>query len=97
MTSVRPHLWFGNNRAAEAARFYADHIPNSSVNRMSTAPEGVPGAEEGSEFIVEFTVGGLDVVALNAGPEFKASRGRWSPSVSKNCPATIRPMPTYGR
>jgi predicted 3-demethylubiquinone-9 3-methyltransferase (glyoxalase superfamily) len=70
MVSVRPHLWFGNNQAAEAARFYAEHIPNSSVTRVVTAPEGVPGATAGSEFIVEFTVAGLPVIGLNAGPEF---------------------------
>lgn len=70
MTTVRPHLWFGNNQAAEAARFYAQHIPNSSVTNVLTAPEGVPGVKEGSEFIVEFTVAGLDVIGLNAGPEF---------------------------
>lgn len=70
MISVRPHLWFGNDRAAEAAQFYAEHIPNSSVTNVVTAPAGVPGVEEGSEFIVEFTVAGLPVVGLNAGPEF---------------------------
>lgn len=68
MTSIRPHLWFGNDRAAEAARFYAEHIPDSSVDRVLTAPEGVPGVAPGSEFIVEFTVLGLPVVGLNAGP-----------------------------
>ncbi|MGH9271612.1 MAG: VOC family protein [Ilumatobacteraceae bacterium] len=70
MISVRPHLWFANNQAVEAARFYAAHIPNSSVTKVITAPEGVPGVGEGSEFIVEFTVAGLAVVGLNAGPEF---------------------------
>ncbi len=70
MISVRPHLWFGNNQAVEAARFYAEHIPNSSVTRVVTAPEGVPGVPDGSEFIVEFTVAGLPVIGLNAGPDF---------------------------
>jgi predicted 3-demethylubiquinone-9 3-methyltransferase (glyoxalase superfamily) len=70
MTSVRPHLWFGNDRAAEAAAFYAEHIPDSEVTRVIPAPDGIPGAEEGADFIVEFTVGGLPVVALNAGPTF---------------------------
>lgn len=37
---------------------------------MLTAPPGLPGVEEGTEFIVEFTVGGLEVTGLNAGPEF---------------------------
>ena len=71
MITVRPHLWFGNNQAAQAAKFYAEHIPNSSVTKVITAPEGVPGAKEGSDFIVEFTVAGLPVTGLNAGPEFK--------------------------
>ena len=71
MTSVRPHLWFGNNQAVEAARFYAEHIPDSSISRVVTAPDGVPGVAEGTEFIVEFTVAGLPVIALNAGPEFQ--------------------------
>ena len=71
MISVRPHLWFDNNQAVEAARFYAEHIPDSSVTRVLTAPADVPGVAEGTEFVVEFTVGGLDVVGLNAGPEFR--------------------------
>lgn len=69
MASVRPHLWFGNNRAAEAARFYAEHIPGSSVTKVVTAPDGVPGAPAGSEFVVEFTVAGLPVIGLSAGPD----------------------------
>src|SRR5688500_10504833 len=55
IVSARPHLWFGNNQAANAARFYAEHIPESSVDSVTTAPEGVPGAEQGTEFIAEFT------------------------------------------
>lgn len=69
MVSVRPHLWFGNNQAAEAARFYAEHIPDSEVTKVLTAPDGVPGVAEGSEFIVEFTVAGMPVIGLNAGPD----------------------------
>ncbi len=70
MINVRPHLWFGNNQALEAATFYAEHIPDSSVSKVLTAPEGVPGVPEGAEFVVEFTVAGLPVIGLNAGPEF---------------------------
>ncbi len=70
MPTLRPHLWFGNNRAAEAAAFYAEHIPNSSVTKVTPAPGGLGGLEEGADFIVEFVVCGLPVVALNAGPEF---------------------------
>jgi len=69
MISVRPHLWFGNNQAVEAARFYAQHIPGSFVSKVVNAPGGVPGVTEGAEFIVEFTVAGCPAIGLNAGPE----------------------------
>ncbi|MFD2797163.1 VOC family protein [Promicromonospora vindobonensis] len=69
MVTVRPHLWFGNDRAGEAAAFYAEHIPNSSVDSVLKAPEGVPGATAGADFVVEFTVAGMPVIGLNAGPD----------------------------
>jgi predicted 3-demethylubiquinone-9 3-methyltransferase (glyoxalase superfamily) len=68
MASVRTHLWFGNDKAVEAAHFYAEHIPDSSVTRVITArtdPDN-PGAE-----VVEFTVGGHEVIGLNAGPDLQ--------------------------
>ena len=67
MTSVRTHLWFGNDRAVEAARFYAEHIPNSAVTRVFTARTD-PSASVAE--VVEFTVAGHEVIGLNAGPEF---------------------------
>ena len=70
MTTVRAHLWFANNDAGEAAAFYAEHIPGSSVDNVVKAPEDAPGAEAGTDFVVEFTVGGLPVTGLNAGPHF---------------------------
>ncbi|CAM3465253.1 VOC family protein [Isoptericola cucumis] len=70
MVTTRTHLWFSNNRAHEAARFYAEHVPGSSVDSVLVAPEGVPGAAAGEPFIVEFTVAGLPVTGLNAGPSF---------------------------
>jgi predicted 3-demethylubiquinone-9 3-methyltransferase (glyoxalase superfamily) len=67
MTSVRTHLWFGNGKAVEAANFYAQHLPNSSVTRVVTAR-----AEPDSSVaeVVEFTVLGHEVTGLNAGPQF---------------------------
>jgi predicted 3-demethylubiquinone-9 3-methyltransferase (glyoxalase superfamily) len=70
MVTVRPHLWFGNNKADEAAAFYAANIPGSSVDTVLKAPEGMQGVEPGADFVVEFTVAGLPVVGLNAGPVF---------------------------
>ncbi|PFG42369.1 putative 3-demethylubiquinone-9 3-methyltransferase (glyoxalase superfamily) [Isoptericola jiangsuensis] len=71
MVTVRPHLWFADDNAHEAAVFYAEHVPDSRVGRVLTAPEGVPGATAGKPFIVEFTVGGIDVIGLNAGPALR--------------------------
>jgi predicted 3-demethylubiquinone-9 3-methyltransferase (glyoxalase superfamily) len=71
MATVRAHLWFANNDAGAAAAFYAEHIPGSSVDNVLKAPEDAPGAEAGTDFVVEFTVGGLPVTGLNAGPHFK--------------------------
>ena len=71
MVDVLTHLWFGNNKAHEAAEFYAAHIPDSSVGSVLVSPEGVPGAEPGQPFIVEFTLAGHRVIGLNAGPEFQ--------------------------
>lgn len=68
--ALRTHLWFSNNQAAEAAAFYAEHLPDSSVERVIPAPAGIPSVEIGAPFIVEFTVCGMPVTALNAGPMF---------------------------
>jgi predicted 3-demethylubiquinone-9 3-methyltransferase (glyoxalase superfamily) len=67
MTSVRTYLWFGNDKAVEAAKFYAAHLPNSSVARVFTARTD-PNSSVAE--VVEFTVAGHDVTGLNAGPEF---------------------------
>ena len=44
MPSVRTHLWFGNNDAAEAASFYAEHIPDSAVDSVCSRPAPTPTA-----------------------------------------------------
>lgn len=67
MASVKTHLWFGNDKAVEAATFYAEHIPGSSVSCVVTARTGPDDRVAG---VVEFTVAGHEVVGLNAGPSF---------------------------
>ena len=67
MTSVRTHLWFGNDRALEAARFYAEHVPDSEVTRVYSARTG---PDTSVAEVVEFTVAGHPVIGLAAGPEF---------------------------
>ena len=69
MGIVRPHLWF-DDQAVQAARFYAEVIPNTTIHSVVTAPPGTPGIVEGSEFIVELTLDGVRTTFLNGGPAF---------------------------
>jgi predicted 3-demethylubiquinone-9 3-methyltransferase (glyoxalase superfamily) len=70
MQKARVHLWF-DDQALEAMKFYADVIPDSRVDDVLIAPEGIPGARPGEPFSVEGVVGGVEVIFLNAGPIFK--------------------------
>ncbi|WP_028050008.1 VOC family protein [Cellulomonas sp. URHD0024] len=70
MGIVRPHLWF-DDQAEEAARFYADVIPRTTIDSVVTAPPGTPGISEGAAFIIELTIDGLRATFLNGGPVLK--------------------------
>ncbi len=65
-------LWY-NGDAEEAARFYAETFPDSSVGAVHRAPGDFPSGKEGSPLVVEFTVMGIACIGLNGGPEFKHS------------------------
>lgn len=65
-------LWF-DGAAAEAAQFYAETFPNSSVGRTTHAPGDYPSGHEGDPLVVEFTVCGIPCVGLNGGPMFTHS------------------------
>lgn len=62
-------LWF-NGGAEDAARFYAETFPDSSVGRTIHAPGDYPSGKEGDPLVVEFTVCGIPCVGLNGGPVF---------------------------
>jgi len=61
-------LWFENRDAAQAARFYAETFPNSSVGGKMVAPSDYPAGHIGDELVVEFTVLGIPCMGLNGGP-----------------------------
>lgn len=65
-------LWF-NKDALDAATFYAETFPDSSVGRVTRAPGDYPAGEEGDVLTVEFTALGIPCVGLNGGPMFKHS------------------------
>jgi predicted 3-demethylubiquinone-9 3-methyltransferase (glyoxalase superfamily) len=65
-------LWFDGD-AEEAATFYAETFPNSSVEAVHRAPGDYPSGKEGDVITVDFTVMGIPCMGLNGGPMFKHS------------------------
>ncbi len=68
MQKITPFLWF-NDQAEEAMKFYTSIFKNSKPGAISRYGEMGPG-EPGSVMTASFSVGGLDFLALNGGPEF---------------------------
>jgi predicted 3-demethylubiquinone-9 3-methyltransferase (glyoxalase superfamily) len=67
MSKVSPCLWFPE-KAEEAARFYVSLVPDSRIDSVTTLPADTPSGPEGSVQVVEFTLGGEQYLAMNAGP-----------------------------
>ena len=65
-------LWF-DGTALEAATFYAETFPDSSVGKVYHAPGDYPAGKQGDVLTVEFTVMGIPCLGLNGGPEMKHS------------------------
>lgn len=65
-------LWYDGG-AEEAAQFYADTFPDSSVGAVYRAPGDFPSGKEGDVLTVEFTVMGIPCLGLNGGPAFPHS------------------------
>jgi len=63
-------LWYDHD-AEEAARFYAEIFPDSSVGAIILAPGDYPSGKKGDVITVNFTVLGIPCIGLNGGPEFK--------------------------
>src|ERR671931_704917 len=63
-------LWYDGD-AEEAARFYANTFPDSSVGAVLRAPGDFPSGKKGDVLTVEFTVMGIPCLGLNGGPAFK--------------------------
>lgn len=65
-------LWYDRD-AEEAARFYAEIFPDSSVGEVHRAPGDNPSGKQGDVLTVDFTVMGIPCIGLNGGPMFKQS------------------------
>lgn len=72
MTGVAICLWFDGN-AEQAARFYAETFPDSTVTAIHRAPADYPDGHAGDVLTVEFTLLGLPCIGLNGGPQFPQS------------------------
>ena len=59
-------MWF-NGDAVEAAKFYVSLVPNSEITHIQHNVSDGPSGKEGSVLVVEFTVAGRPLVALNGG------------------------------
>jgi predicted 3-demethylubiquinone-9 3-methyltransferase (glyoxalase superfamily) len=65
-------LWYDGG-AEDAARFYANTFPDSSVSAVHRAPGDFPSGKKGDILTVEFKVMGIPCIALNGGPAFAHS------------------------
>jgi 2-polyprenyl-6-hydroxyphenyl methylase/3-demethylubiquinone-9 3-methyltransferase len=63
-------LWY-DGTALDAARFYAQTFPDSSVGPVLLAPGDYPSGKQGDVLTVQFTVMGIPCLGLNGGPMFK--------------------------
>ena len=69
MPSISPFLWF-DDKAEEAAEFYVSVFPNSRILGVSRYGEGAP-RPAGTAMSVSFQLDGLELQALNGGPQFQ--------------------------
>jgi predicted 3-demethylubiquinone-9 3-methyltransferase (glyoxalase superfamily) len=71
VTDLTTYLWF-DTEALEAARFYVQLFPGSSLGNVSCYQSDAQ-RPEGSVLTVEFELFGRPFAALNGGPEFPHS------------------------
>ena len=65
-------LWY-DGTAEDAARFYAETFPDSSVDAVYRAPGDYPAGKIGDVLTVSFKVMGIPCLGLNGGPAFRHS------------------------
>ncbi len=71
MQSIAPCLWF-DDKAEEAAELYVSLFPRSRIVDISRWGEGSPRPADLALMVV-FEIDGLEVQALNGGPEYTLS------------------------
>jgi predicted 3-demethylubiquinone-9 3-methyltransferase (glyoxalase superfamily) len=66
MSRITPCLWF-KDQAEEAANFYASILPDSRIDKVHRSAIDTPGPQTGDVLLVEFTLAGQKMQALNGG------------------------------
>ena len=75
MRAISPCLWF-DSQAEEAARHYVSIFRKSRMGRITRYPavgQEIHGQPAGKVMTAEFTLNGVEFLALNGGPLFKFS------------------------
>lgn len=70
MPTSYPCLWF-DGKAEEAVAFYASILPDTHLDHVWRSPAETPSGPEGMVLLVDFTLLGNRVQALNGGPDFQ--------------------------
>ncbi|HTP59341.1 MAG TPA: VOC family protein [Spirochaetia bacterium] len=68
MQKISPFLWF-NTQAEDAAKLYTSLFPGSSIGNVRRYGDAGPGPK-GQVMTLTFKLPGLELMALNGGPEF---------------------------
>lgn len=68
MKKIYPYLWF-DDQAEQAANFYTTIFQNAKLGEINYLEDGKTGMEK-KVLALSFTLAGLDILALNGGPEF---------------------------
>ena len=64
-------LWFDQDQAGQAARFYMSlGLPDSHIDSVTASPADTPSGPAGQELVVNFTLAGRAFMGLNGGPAF---------------------------
>jgi predicted 3-demethylubiquinone-9 3-methyltransferase (glyoxalase superfamily) len=69
MNTIATHLWY-DTQAEEAAKFYTELLPDSSIESVSRSPLDMEGIKAGQVLQVSLTLQGQRFIFLNGGPLF---------------------------
>jgi predicted 3-demethylubiquinone-9 3-methyltransferase (glyoxalase superfamily) len=69
MQKIVPFLWYKDDKAEEAANFYVGIIRGAKITEIMRSGQAGPGPV-GSVITVSFTIGDMEIVALNGNPQF---------------------------